>query len=204
MSSSLVMYILWERRKSCKLETRAADFFICDFFPLDSVSISASNSSICTWRRSMYSFRISRACALACSSGSSLKRRPVLAKPSFEKAFVLLSRSNALNRSILTSMLRRAASSASVSLTSPLEAQPRIWSRSFCSFFSSFFRSLSILSFLSGSERSIFCHRSSKTSTPSWTFLRVVSISFCRCRCLDIVAACPCSVDSGYWRSTGS
>ena len=106
---------------------------------LVSESISLSKVSICVFISSMAFIIHSFASSLAFSLGSFATR--AAARPSLENAFVLVSFSITLNRSISTSIRRRASKSGFLSFTSLDAAHCFTWSRKRCSFLISFFKS---------------------------------------------------------------
>ena len=106
---------------------------------LVSESISPSNVSICAFISSMAAAIHSRASSFAFSLGSFATR--AARRPSLENAFVFVSFSITLNRSISTSMRRRASRSGFLSFTSFEAAHCFTWSRNRCSFLISFFKS---------------------------------------------------------------
>lgn len=104
----------------------------------------------------------------------------VLFSASFENAFVFVSFSQTLNRSISRSICFRACSISSLSRISGLDNHPLIWSRYRCNRLISFFRSASCFSLSAavGAEYT-FCQIDSNSTRPSWTRFRTRSISDC-------------------------
>mmetsp|Transcript_7952 Transcript_7952/g.19879 ORF Transcript_7952/g.19879 Transcript_7952/m.19879 type:complete len:259 (-) Transcript_7952:74-850(-) len=144
----------------------------CFFFTLPcSSSISYSNSSTLAVKDSTLLLTHSRASSLAFSLGSAALGAP--ARPA-----IFISRSHTLKRSISFSILFRASINGCLSLISAPAIHALICSRRRCSFLISFFSSPSSFSrWLLLSHSCTCCHSSSNSSCPSWTFLRVRSIS---------------------------
>mmetsp|Transcript_1856 Transcript_1856/g.3145 ORF Transcript_1856/g.3145 Transcript_1856/m.3145 type:complete len:206 (-) Transcript_1856:128-745(-) len=151
------------------------DFFLLE---LDADSMSASAPSHCEVISAILSDNHDLQSSAACCSSVNLL---YFDRPSFEYAFVLVSLSRSLKRSIRTSTVRRASSKAALSRISGLAVHPLTCSRRRCNFLISFFKSCSYFSFCEFPRAPIILSKvSSNDSAPSLIFLSTRSTSTAR------------------------
>ena len=174
-ASSLSWCSLWVLITFSKWLSISRSFFVP--FPLSAIvstsfsisSISSPSLETASWTHSLAFIRFRSSSDIAC----------VLARPSFEYAFVFISLSTSLKASILRSIFSRASTSCCLFLISALEAHVLTWSRSFCSFLISDFSSPSSRCFGGPSAACTWSYISSNSNRPSSIFLRVRSTSSC-------------------------
>mmetsp|Transcript_32880 Transcript_32880/g.97669 ORF Transcript_32880/g.97669 Transcript_32880/m.97669 type:complete len:221 (+) Transcript_32880:686-1348(+) len=184
--SSLLMChrcLSWMAFNCCCRDFSSADR---DFF-LSSVSISASSSSV--WSFRLWIMVVSQSWYFIFSSSSSSRSSP-LESPLVENALVFRSRSKSLNLCMSFSILFRASSNLSFELflMSVWAIHSRIWALSRCNLLMDFFSSSPSFSLWAPADVVVACSNTcANSSMPSSTFFRTTSMSFCSFRCAAAV-----------------